>query len=164
MLVQIRPGVSAVAAADEAEAAGKLDALIEASKSLIAKKSRAGSLSGSEKTHNKRIARFYTDAKKKIADGETIKDVYNEKITALRADVERELKRIDNLFEGMDKMFGADSNEMLVLVTELTLNADTAEFLSDFRSDSYERYNSVLKVGDRAENLKKEIDRLEELR
>ena len=161
MLTQIRPQVSAVASCEGNEAASKLNALTDGIKSTIAKRSRAGSLSNTEKTHNKRIARFYTDAKKHLEKGGNIKEFYNEKIMSLKSGVERELKRIDNLFDGMDRIFGEDSNEMLVLVTEMTLNADTAEFLSDFKSSSYEKHNSVLKVGDRAETLRKEIEELD---
>ena len=57
----------------------------------------------------------------------------------------------------MDKIFGAESNEMLVLVTELTVNTDAAKFFASFRNESYEKYNSLLMVGDRRENLRKEI-------
>lgn len=163
VLKQIRPGVSGIASAKGDEAAEKLDALTEAARTLIARKKRAGSLSNTEKTHNKRILRFYTDAKSRIANGDDIKDIYNEKVKALKADTDNEQVRIDNLFQGMEKIFGAESNEMLVLVTELTLGKDTAEYLADFPSGAYERYNSVLKVGDRAENLRKEIAELTEL-
>ena len=162
MLKQIRSGVSAVAS-DDGKEEEKLDALLEAAKTVIRKRSRAGSLSNTEKTHNRRIVRFYTDAKNEIKNGKGIKDLYNERILALKADIDREHTRIDNLFESMDRIFGPDSNEMLVLVTEMTLNPDIAEFLSEFGSESYEKYNSVLKVGDRADNLRNEIKELEEL-
>jgi len=65
--------------------------------------------------------------------------------------------RIDNLFAGMAKLFGEESNEMLVLVTELTLGNDTAQFFVNFGNESYEKYNSLLMVGDRKETLRKEI-------
>ncbi len=163
VLTQIRPAVASVANAQPDEVIKKLDQLTDAAKTTLARKSRAGSLSAAEKTHNKRIARFYTDAKKRVESGENIKDIYNEKIIALKADADKELVRIDNLFSGMEKMFGAEGNEMLVLVTEMTLNPDCAQFLSQFPSDSYIKYSSVLKVTDRADDLKKEIASLEGL-
>ena len=156
-LAQVRAGVAAVAGAEGGEAGKKLDQLIDAAKDAMTRRSRAGSLSNAERTRGKRTIKFYTDAKKRIGSGENIKDIYNDNVVSLKADVERVLKRTDNLFDGMDKTFGAESNEMLVLVTELTLGDDTSEFLSDFGSASYEKYNSVLKVGDRAENLRREI-------
>lgn len=163
MLTQIRAGVSSIVNADANEASEKLDALIDAAKTTINRKSRAGSLSATEKTQNKRIVRFYTNAKDRISKGESIRDIYNEQVTKLKADADKELTRIDNLFAGMEEMFGADGNEMLVLVTELTLCPDSSDFLSEFPSESYIKYSSVLKVGDRAENLRREISALEGL-
>ncbi len=164
MLSQVRSPISLIASASAEEAAKRLGDLLDAAKSTLSKRSRAGSLSAAEKTHNKRIVRFYTDAKKRSENGESIRDIYNEKIIALKGDVDRELTRIDNLFDGMNRIFGSDSNEMLVLVTEMTLNADMAEFLAEFPSASYEKYNSVLKVGDRVDNLRNTIRDLEELK
>ena len=63
----------------------------------------------------------------------------------------------------MERIFGADGNEMLTLVTEMTLSDDTSSFLSEFGSKSYEKYSGVLKVGDRAESLRREIMGLTEL-
>lgn len=163
VMTQIRPAIASAANAKPDEVVTRLDQLTDAAKTTLARKSRAGSLSAAEKTHNKRIVRFYTDAKKRVENGENLKDIYNEKIMALKADADKELVRIDNLFSGMEKMFGSDGNEMLVLVTELTLNSDCAKFLSQFPSDSYSKYSSVLKVADRAEDLRKEISSLEGL-
>ncbi len=163
MLTNIRVKIGAVADLDTEAAKDKLDELIDAAKTSMRKRSRAGSLSSSEKTQSKRIVRFYTDAKNRVDKGDNIKSIFNENVAGLKKSVDDELGRIDNLFAGMEKIFGSDSNEMLVLVTELTLNADSAEFLSDFRSESYDRYSAVLKVGDRADDLRKEILKLEEL-
>ncbi len=162
LLIQIRPGVSAAAAAS-ADAIAKIDEQADAARMMMQKRSRAGSLSPEEKTRIKRIMRFYREAKKRMEDGADIKDIFNEKVTALKAKAEKELKRCDNLFEGTERIFGENSNEMLVLVTALTLSSDSAEFFSNFRSLSYEKYNGVLKVGDRAQELRKKISALEEL-
>ena len=163
MLTQIRAGVSAAASCEGGERNKKLTALADAAKAVIAQRTRAGSLSASEKKHYKRIIRFYTDAKENADKGNDVKTFYNDKIIALKKEVEAELLRIDNLFAGMDRIFGADSNEMLVLVTEMTLNPELSEFLATFRSGSYERYNSVLMVDDRAQTLRREILALEEI-
>ena len=162
MLMRIRPQISAIADTGD-DVAAKLNTYTDSAKMLISRRSRAGSLSASEKNLYKKIIRFYTDAKKRVDSGEKIKDIYNEKVMELKSDVDKELARIDNLFAGMDKIFGADSNEMLVLVTQLTLGADTSEFLSNFRSESYEKHSSVLMVEDRAKSLRKEILSLEQI-
>ncbi len=163
VLTQLRPGISSVSKANGDEAFAKLDALAEAVRTVIAQRSRAGSLSGVERTRNKRVLRFLKEAKQRMEKGEDIKDIYNERVKALMADAGNVLVRTDNLFAGMERVFGADSNEMLVLVTQLTLGEDTARFLADHPSESYAKYNSVLKVGDRSANLRKEIEKLQEL-
>ena len=163
MLQHMRAQVSELINVPKDEVQGKIDSFIEASKTVIAKRSRAGSLSAKGKTEQKMIIRFYTDAKDRIDKGANVKEVYNESVIALKKDADRLLNRIDNLFEGMTKLFDEGSNEMLILVTRLTLDSDAAEFLTTFKSGSYEKYSSVLKVEDRAESLRKEIMALEEL-
>ena len=162
ILTQIRPAVSSVINAGK-EADARLESLIDASRTLLKKRARAGSLSAAEKTHNKRIAAFYTDAKSRIEKGENIKDIYNGRISELKKRSDAELERIENLFSGVERIFGSDGNEMLILVTELTLSSDASDFLSNFRSEAYERYKDVLKVGDRAESLRREIASIEGL-
>ena len=164
MLTRIRPAVSALAGATDTEASEKLDKFIDAQKSSLARKVRAGSISPAEKTESKRIVRFYTDAKNALKEGKTIKEIYNREIGNLTGEGEKEAARIDCLFAGMDEIFGRDSNEVLVLVTELTLSADTAEFLTLFSSKAYEEHNSVLLVGDRAKKLQEEIRKLDEIK
>ena len=163
MLTGIRPAVSAAVKEDPAQIPHRLDTLKDAVKTSMMQRSRAGSLTAAERTQSKRIIKFYTDAKKRTDDGQSLKDIYNDSISRLKQSVDSELTRIDNLFSGMETIFGDESNEMLVLVTELTLGPDTSEFLAEFGSDAYEKYRSVLKVGDRAANLRKEIRDLEGL-
>ncbi len=163
MLQHIRAQVSQLIDADNDTITDKIDAFIDASNDVISRRSRAGSLSSKGKTEQKMTIRFYTDAKEKISSGATLKEVFNEKVIALKKDADDLLNRTDNLFEGMDKMFGEGSNEMLILVTRLTLDSDAAEFLTAFKSGSYEKYSSVLKVDDRAESLRREIMALKEM-
>ena len=158
ILTAIRPHISALAdVTTKEEVIVKLDELAEGVRSDLSRKTRAGSLSSAEKTIKKKIVRLYTDMKGGVSEGKTVKELYNEKIISLRSDAQNEQTRIDNLFSGTDSIFGANSNEMLVLVTELTLNADVSEFLSLFGSESYEKYSSILTVEDRADTLRQEI-------
>ncbi|MBO4903851.1 MAG: AAA family ATPase [Lachnospiraceae bacterium] len=165
ILTRIRPHMASLAdMSSKDEAAEKLDELAGSIRATLSRKSRAGSLSAAEKTINKKTIKLCTDMKKCISEGRSVKEIYNEKISELRSDVEKEQKRIDNLFSGMDSIFGSDSNEMLVLVTELTLSEDISEFLSGFGSASYEKYSSILTVADRADTLRREIKKtLDEL-
>ena len=160
MLTTIR---SAIADMGDEESEGRLTKLADDAGNILSRKSRAGALTPEEKTQYKRLIKFYTDAKIRVSRGESLKSIYNDKVTALRRDVERELLSIDNLFAGMERIYGEDGTEMLTLVTELTLSESTSVFLYEFGSKSYEKYSRVLKVNDRAGELRREIMELREL-
>ena len=49
---------------------------------------------------------------------------------------------------------------MLILVTELTVNNDSARFIGQFGCPSYERHNSELMLSERGGDLQKEIEGL----
>ena len=59
----------------------------------------------------------------------------------------------------MVKVFG-ESQEMVVFVTELTVNFYSAKFISENGSDSYYVYNRGLLFGERQKGILKEIDSL----
>ena len=99
---------------------------------------------------------------KEIADGAGISDGYHlaEDSTAnasLRG--EDKLPKYQNVMKELeaveaDGAFDANSNEMLVLVTELTLHDFSSSFISTFGSEDYQKYNQLLMVTERQENLK----------
>ena len=50
---------------------------------------------------------------------------------------------------------------MLVLLTECTVNKDSAKFISMYGCEEYKRYNEEMMVSDRADSILEEIARLE---
>lgn len=157
VLKDVRPSLSRMTSGEEKDIAGYIKTLVKAREKIIADKQRAGSLTAAEKTEGKRIIALYKDLSKKAGTPDEVKSFFNGEIGTLKERVATEQKRLDNLFAAMSKIFGEESNEMLVLVTELTLGKDTADFFASFGSDSYEKYNALLMVGDRKETLRKEI-------
>lgn len=157
VLKDVRPSLSRMTSGEEKDIAVYIKTLVKAREKIIADKQRAGSLTAAEKTEGKRIIALYKDLSKQAGTPDEVKTFFNGEIGALKERVATEQKRLDNLFAAMSKIFGEESNEMLVLVTELTLGKDTADFFASFGSDSYEKYNSLLMVGDRKETLRKEI-------
>lgn len=159
----IRPAISPLIGSGSAEVSDKLEELAAKETAETDRRDRAGNLSSSDRTMRKHLVAFYTHAKERVDKGEGIKEIFNESVLSLKADTDRELSRIDCMFSAMEKIFGRQSNEMLVLVTNLTLNPDTSEFLLNHRSASYGEYSSVLQVEDRGSKLRKQILALEEL-
>lgn len=157
LIKEVRPSIDKLLNPGEKNTEEILKTLVKAREKIISSKTKAGSLTQAEKTYNKRIIAFYNKMKSKISTAEDIKTFYNERILSLKKEVDHKQERVDNLFKAIIEIFGEESNEMLVLVTELTLNKDSAGFFANFGSDSYEKYNNLLMVGDRKENLRKEI-------
>lgn len=87
----------------------------------------------------------------------SMSECYNSKLSSFKEETVSAQSGIDNMFTFLDKAFGEDSNEMLVAVTELTVDKRAAEFLAAYGSDSYEKYNGVLMVDDREKKIRSDI-------
>jgi hypothetical protein len=145
--------------------AAALKTQIEARNTIISKKEMSGSLSSPEKRKHKRIKSLFglmlagvNEDDKNAA--EVVSKIYNDKVAALKESTKVEQDRLHNLFVTLSTFFGDESNEMLVAVTELTLSDSTARFFNTFGSEDYDKYNALLMVQDRKEDLRKEIDNL----
>lgn len=160
-LKDMRAGLKAVKESDNIlEALGKQ---IDARNTLLKGKASAGALSKEEANKHKRIRIFYTSLSESVAasdreeQGNIISEKYNGKVSELKAKTQNEQNRISNLFDFVDMAFGAESNEMLVTVTELTVHNPSARFFATFGSDKYNKYNEILMVTDRKDSLRQEI-------
>lgn len=125
----------------------------------------AGSLSEREQRKGRRIVRFLEEEKKALLlEGkteekkafETLKKAFDEQTSAFKIKAQRTKKRLENLFAFVENAF-AEGNEMLILVTELTVNNDSARFIGQFGCPAYERHNTELMLSERGGNLQKEI-------
>ena len=157
LLGEIRGSVKRIVSGQEDDIESYIRRLIQIKEKNLSEKRRAGSLTPQEKTAGKRMLALYGDIIGHCKDADSIKQFYNGEVTKLKETVSAEQKRIDNLFSSMADIFGEESNEMLVLATELTLNDHSADFFASYGSDTYEKYKSLLMVGDRKEELRREI-------
>ncbi len=157
LLREARESVRRLTDGSEKDPAQFISSLIRAAEKKLDEKKKAGTLSPKEKSAGKQKIALFGELSARAEDPGKIKAFYNEKVTALKDKTAEEKGRIDNLFSAMADIFGEESNEMLVLVTELTLSSDCAGFFALFGSESYERYNALLMVGERKDDLRKEI-------
>ena len=81
---------------------------------------------------------------------------FNSEITKAKAEAESVLKELDNAFDFTERAFG-DENEMLLLITELTVNRDAAKFISENGCEKYFVYNKKLMLHERSKDLREEI-------
>lgn len=151
LLKELREGVGKITEKEQ------IAPLLQARKNIMHTKAKAGTLGAEEKRYQKRVMAFLSELEKQMEAGASAKDFYNGEVVKLKEMIAKEQSRIGNLFGRMDEMFGPESNEMLVLVTELTLNAQAANFFANYKNEAYSSHISLLMVGDRRENLRKEI-------
>ncbi len=144
---------------------GEIGRQIQARDTIISTKQRAGALSDSEKKKHKKIKALFEEMGRKAATSDKpsadyVKEVYNGFVRSVGESAEKEKDRLRHMFDFIERAFGAEENEMLVAVTELTVGTSSSRFLNAFGSEDYDRYNALLKVSDRSGELKQEITEL----
>lgn len=169
------------------EAIETLDAQVEGRKKVLYNLQTAGSLSDEDRRKHKRVIRFLEDRRKELflrefpvggaactgseagADGavdptadaacEWIKRKYNGEVARLKQETERTGDRLHALFSFVEQAF-EDGNEMLILVTELTVGKHSSAFLATFGSEDYRRHNEELMLSERQSDLQGKIAEL----
>ena len=130
---------------------------------------KAGNLSETEKRKNNRIVRFLEEAKKELyLDGQKdvldafakVKAKFEKELSEMKTETMKIKARLENLFFFVEEAF-AEGNEMLILVTELTVNHNSARFISRFGCDAYQKHNENLMLTERQTLLKEEIAALD---
>ncbi len=86
-----------------------------------------------------------------------IRQEFADRVQAMKDESARIGVHLKNLFSFAEKCFG-DGNEMLILVTELTVNYSCARFISEHGSEEYFRYNKKFMLYERNRELMREVD------
>lgn len=129
----------------------------------------AGSLSEADKRKSRRIIRFLEEEKKQllmegIPEGKEafafLKSAFDGQAVDLKNRTVVTGKRLENLFAFVENAF-PEGNEMLILVTELTVNNDSARFIGQFGCAAYQRHSNDLMLSERSNSLKEEIAALD---
>ncbi|MCD7981629.1 MAG: AAA family ATPase [Clostridiales bacterium] len=69
-------------------------------------------------------------------------------------------EKLSNLFRFVEKTFGA-GNEMLILVTDLTVNRNSALFISRCSCREYEKYNKKFQIYERQQEIEDAMESLQ---
>ena len=130
---------------------------------------KAGALSEREKRKGRYIVRFLADCEKTIRIGDAgnsgeafaaIKEKFDTQVVSYKKDTEAVQKRMHYLFQFVEDTFGS-GNEMLILVTECTVQADCAKFIGMYGCEDYQRHNEELMLTERSDGLIEQINALE---
>lgn len=138
---------------------------LEARRQLLEKQIMSGALLPEQKRKHIRIIQFLEVIKKDGAakDKELfalVKATYDKEVAQMKQEVASCKENLSALFTFVEKAFG-EGNELLVLVTELTVNNDSAGFIASFGCEAYQKQNERLMISERTDRLVQEIRELE---
>ena len=176
-LTDLFKGLKAIKLAAEKQAEGESALTVEemlekqaaARKKQMEASLKAGNLSEQEKRKNNRIIRFMQESKKELyLDGSRdnadafakVKQKFEKELSEMKAETMKIKARLEHLFSFVEEAF-AEGNEMLILVTELTVNHNSARFIGQFGCDAYQKHNESLMLSERQALLQEEIEALD---
>ena len=129
---------------------------------------KAGALSAADRSKFKRIIRFLQEAEKTVVtcgetDGNaafsTVKQKFDSEVAEMKMETMAVKECLHHLFAFVEAVF-ADGNEMLILVTELTVNTFSARFITMFGCEDYQKHNEKLMLSERQNDIKDELNEL----
>ena len=148
-----------------------LAAAIEQTQNGIEEQSRklalAGVLSYEEQRKEKRLLHFLRETKKAVVTDKTeadgfaiVRRRFDEETGEMKKKVAAAQAQTEAVFDFTAAAF-SEGNEMLILVTELTVHTDAARFIASFGCPSYTRYNEQLMLSQRSGRIAEKIAELE---
>ena len=85
---------------------------------------------------------------------------YNKKVNRLKVSVGETKKALSNSFKFCEEVFD-EGQELLIFVTELTMNPSSAQFISRYGCEEYFKHNKELLFYDRQKQIIQELNLLE---
>ena len=132
---------------------------------------KAGALAARDKRKNRAVIGLLTDCEKQLrvsdatSGGEAfaqVKERFDAEVAGYKQNTGMVKERLHFLFQFVEDSFGS-GNEMLILMTECTVQADCAKFINMYGCEDYQRHNEELMLTERSDGLLAEIEALGEL-
>lgn len=129
---------------------------------------KANSLSANTKRIQKRCMQFLSTTKKELIEQgisdenafSSVKDKFDGQVSDLKNQVGRVSEMLHHMFTFSSQAF-EEGNEMLIMVTELTVNDYSARYIASFGSEDYQKYNQLLMLSERQAVMKESIEKLD---
>ena len=127
---------------------------------------KAGSLSSAEQRQRQRLAALLRELKPKMKDLEgaaafkIAKEDFDARVKALKSHAAQAGQQLSNVFRFCEEVF-AEGQEMLILVTELTISYYAAKFIGRYGCPEYFAHNKELLFYERQQEIISEIEKLE---
>lgn len=146
-----------------------LEAKIEQINKIMDSLKKANNLSDSKRHEYKSVIQFLNKVEADMRSSGKLsgtegflccKTAFDAEVAKMKEENAKIQKRLHHVFAFVEESFGAQ-NEILILVTELTVNMDCARFISTYGCEDYHKHNKELMLHDRQKDLLQEIENLD---
>ncbi len=145
-----------------------IDELIGARRDLIAKRKATGAYEDRDRRIDRRVLGFLSDLTKEPnltnADREKAFDAVRAAFNDMKSDLDRHIGEtsdvMTHILDFCVKAFG-EGNELILLLTELTVDKDTGAYLARFPHAGYSELSSKLLLNDTGADLMQKIEALD---
>ena len=128
---------------------------------------RASYLSHEQQRRNAQLIKILEDLERAVApesDGaaafQIVKQSYEKRVGELQKAAQAGRNALSHAFQFCEEVFG-DGQEMLILVTELTINPHAAKFISCYGCPEYFAHNKELLFYERKQDIIAEVERMD---
>ncbi|MBQ8217055.1 MAG: AAA family ATPase [Oscillospiraceae bacterium] len=135
---------------------------LEALKAQKQREEKRGTLSPERLRQYERMLAFMSAHEARRSDFAAIKADFDGMVAAMRADAAAAKVKMENMLAFAEKVW-LEGQEMLILVTELTISWYAARFISRYGCESYYRHNEELMLYERHSKIISQLNILEEL-
>jgi len=148
-----------------------LAAIYEARREALVKLENSGAISSKERKHNKEVIKILSECDRLVNayTGDSlaemfalIQKIYNERLSKYKASTDNVKNIIHNAFVFVENAFD-EGNEMLILMTELTVTKECVQFITQYGSEDYNRHNEDMMLSNKSDDILKEIEEIEGL-
>lgn len=146
-----------------------IDESIKNQKDEMAILKKSNSLSNEKNIKFERVIKFLNEAQSKIIKGgitdgreslEIIKSDFKSLADSLKAQAQETKEDMNNVFKFCEKSFGS-GQEIVILITELTMSHYGSAFISRYGCEEYFKYNKELLFSERQKDIVTRIENLE---
>lgn len=171
-LSDLRNPLKAIGSAADGGTAGQVTTMLEKQaegrKKLLENLQNANSLSDADRRKHRSVIRFLEESRKELmisapmdnaAAYGLLKTRYGQLVARMKQETAEVQNELHALFVFAEEAF-AEGNELLLLVTELTVHAASAEFIATFGCPDYQRHSEELMLSERSDRIRSEIAEL----
>ncbi|MBQ4044969.1 MAG: ATPase, partial [Lachnospiraceae bacterium] len=117
---------------------------------------KGASITQAEKRAYQKAIAFLTSCGQSSHDFDTCKNEYKNEALRLAADAKETGEKLDHVFSFLEKVY-PQGQEILLFVTELTIDETTASFISHYGCEPYDRHSKNLLFFERGKELTRRI-------